>query len=91
MKIKEIVKAKLKGCGNVALQVGYNVTYCGERILCKECISNLLGMQTIIKESLGFLESLSISQFRAGSRDYERVEERIIDLKDSLKLIKEAK
>lgn len=48
-KLKEEINKVLRGCGNVAVQGGYNVAYCDGTILCKECISKLKSFKLALK------------------------------------------
>lgn len=103
MKITEIVKARLKGCG-----IGTNYLYAKDKLrcgymfpdkslfLCPTCKATLTGMETIIKESLEFLERVDKAKYEYWE-DFDEnwlgkeLEKEITDRKDALKLIKEAK
>ncbi len=55
MKIKEIVKAKLKGCGINEVQrytkeIGFVDEMCNKFELCPNCKATLTGMQIAIKD-----------------------------------------
>jgi len=110
MKIKEIVKAKLKGCGEEFERLKYSKglfkirkeliwDICIKNSLCPTCKATLTGMETIIKESLEFLEKqvnyCEDMHSKVGASildDFNKVNrKRVIDYQDALKLIEEVK
>ncbi len=57
----EIVKEKLKGCGEEIIHIVMGIIYCGNLFanilhLCPTCKANLSGMQTAIKSELEWLK-----------------------------------
>ncbi len=49
-----------EGCGEIALQVGYNRTYCGERILCIKCKAKLETLQERNSEVKQVIKDLNV-------------------------------